>query len=170
MPPPHTRSISHITVYNMKVSTCFVKGQEVLWKFIWIKMPQQTVKAYLKEWGSMSTMHGIPWLVSARTGKARIFWTVVCILAMMMFIYMLVSLVLKYYQYPVVVKVDQVSSTTSITNLCISIPENATFYFGLFFVVSFFCLFCFVLFCFQHLWNLCCAPLQKYRACSIVHH
>ena len=93
----------------MKVFTCLVKGQEVLWKFIWIKMPQQTVKAYLKEWGSMSTMHGIPWLVSARTGRARIFWTLVCILAMMMFIYMLVSLVLKYYQYPVVVKVDQVS-------------------------------------------------------------
>ncbi len=84
------------------------KLDEIFLDFTWIKMPQQSVKAYLKEWGSMSTMHGIPWLVSARTGRARIFWTVICILAMAMFIYMLVSLVVKYYQYPVVVKVDQV--------------------------------------------------------------
>ncbi len=74
-----------------------------------VTMSRHGVSGYVKEWGSMSSMHGIPWLVTARTGKARIFWTIICVLSMVMFITMLSTLVVKYYQYPVSVQVDQVS-------------------------------------------------------------
>ncbi len=83
-----------------------------------VTMSRHGVSGYVKEWGSMSSMHGIPWLVTARTGKARIFWTIICVLSMVMFITMLSSLVVKYYQYPVAVQVDQVSANLCYFCLC----------------------------------------------------
>ncbi len=62
----------------------------------------------VKTFGNTTSMHGVPWLISARSVKARTFWGLVCVIGMFMFIYMLVSLVMKYFDYPIVVKVDQV--------------------------------------------------------------
>ena len=39
----------------------------------------------------------------------RCFWGMVCLVGMSMFVFMLISLILKYYEYPVIVRVDQVS-------------------------------------------------------------
>ena len=63
----------------------------------------------VKTFGNTTSMHGVPWLISARSVKARTFWGLVCVIGMFMFIYMLVSLVIKYFSFPVVIKVDQVS-------------------------------------------------------------
>ncbi len=40
----------------------------------------------------------------------RCFWGMVCLVGMSMFVFMLISLILKYYSYPVIVRVDQVST------------------------------------------------------------
>ncbi len=53
-------------------------------------------------------MHGIPSLIKARSKRGKIVWGIVCVLGMLMFIYMLISLVFKYFEYKVIVKVDQV--------------------------------------------------------------
>ena len=94
----------------MKVHIIYICLKQTLNSVARYKMPAKSVNTYVKEWGSMSSMHGIPWLVSAQTRKTRILWIIICTLAMMMFIYMLLSLIVKYYQYPVSVKVDQVSN------------------------------------------------------------
>ena len=62
----------------------------------------------VKTFGQTTSMHGIPWLISARSGKARMFWGLVSLAGMIMFLYMLTSLVIKYFSYPVIIRVDQV--------------------------------------------------------------
>ncbi len=40
--------------------------------------------------------------------QTQVFWSLVCLSAMIMFVFLLVSLVIKYFSFPVNVKVDQV--------------------------------------------------------------
>ena len=55
-----------------------------------------------------TSMHGVPSLVKSRSTKGKLFWTLVCMIGMGMFFYMLISLIMKYFSYPVVVKVYEV--------------------------------------------------------------
>ena len=72
-------------------------------------MARKTVKEAVNSFADKTSMHGVPSLVRARNPRAKLFWSLVCVVAMGMFIFMLISLILKYFQYPVIVKVDQVS-------------------------------------------------------------
>ena len=67
----------------------------------------------VKKFWNTTSMHGVPWLINARSNKAKVFWGLVCVIGMFMFIYMLVSLVIKYFTFPVVIKVDQVRNLFS---------------------------------------------------------
>ena len=67
----------------------------------------------VKKFGNTTSMHGVPWLINARSNKAKVFWGLVCVIGMFMFIYMLVSLVIKYFTFPVIIKVDQVRNLSS---------------------------------------------------------
>ena len=72
-------------------------------------MARKTVKEAVNNFADKTSMHGVPSLVRARNPRAKLFWSVVCIVAMGMFIFMLISLIIKYFSFPVIVKVDQVS-------------------------------------------------------------
>ena len=73
-----------------------------------VKMKPKGLKATLKAFGSTTSMHGVPSLIQAPSIKTRLFWSLVCLSAMTMFVFLLVSLVIKYFSFPVNVKVDQV--------------------------------------------------------------
>ena len=83
-------------------------------------MARKTVKEAVNSFADKTSMHGVPSLVRARNPRAKLFWSLVCVVAMGMFIFMLISLILKYFQYPVIVKVDQVS----ISYLCIKMTVS----------------------------------------------
>ncbi len=70
-------------------------------------------------------MHGIPSLVKARTTRSRVFWGAVCVVGMGMFLFMLVSLIFKYYSYPVVVKIAEVCFVSSIVMFIVRSPFRA---------------------------------------------
>lgn len=71
-------------------------------------MAKKSVKQSVQSFADKTSMHGVPSLVKAHNPRAKLFWSVVCLVAMGMFIFMLISLILKYFSYPVIVKVDQV--------------------------------------------------------------
>ena len=64
--------------------------------------------------GSTTTLHGVPNLISAKSLKLRIFWSIVCLASLVMFLYLFSKLLEKYYSYPVVVKIQQVTSALTI--------------------------------------------------------
>ena len=57
---------------------------------------------------SMTSMHGMGFLSSAKSFKAKVFWSVACLASMGMFVFMLSRLVILYLSFPVVVKVEEV--------------------------------------------------------------
>ncbi len=67
------------------------------------------IKKMFANYAERSTMHGIGFISSSRSLKARIFWSVVCLASMSMFIFMLSNLVIQYLQFNVLVRVDEVS-------------------------------------------------------------
>ncbi len=69
------------------------------------------MKKILEKFAGRSSMHGIGFLASASSGKARIFWSSVCLFSMGMFVFMLSRLVVKYLSFPVLVTVEEVSAT-----------------------------------------------------------
>ena len=56
-----------------------------------------------------TSMHGIPSLIKATSHKSKFFWLAVCTIGLGMFIFMLTSLIMKYFSFPVVVTVKSVS-------------------------------------------------------------
>ncbi len=73
------------------------------------------IKKTLANYAERSTMHGIAFIASARSLKARVFWSVVCLASMGMFIFMVSRLVIHYLSFPVMVTVKEVrlNATTS---------------------------------------------------------
>ncbi len=66
------------------------------------------LKETTKEFGSETSMHGIPHLILAKTRQARFVWALVCLAAIGWFTYMLSSLITKYISYPVDVRINEV--------------------------------------------------------------
>ncbi len=60
------------------------------------------------KFGSSTSVHGIPHLISAKSLKLRMFWSIICLTSLSIFIFLLSKLIIKYYSYPVVVKISQV--------------------------------------------------------------
>ncbi len=65
----------------------------------------------LQWFADRTSMHGVPSLVKAKTTKGRLFWALVCVFGLGMFVFMLLSLILKYLSYPVIVKIEEVRNT-----------------------------------------------------------
>ncbi len=66
------------------------------------------MKKMCVDFSSRTSMHGMGFLASARSLKAKVFWSVVCLASMGMFVFMLSRLVILYLSFPVVVKVEEV--------------------------------------------------------------
>ncbi len=71
-------------------------------------------KDILHSFGSLTSMHGIAQLSRAKSFKARFFWSGVCLIAMAIFLYSVSQLILKYFSYPVIVRVYQVRSDSTL--------------------------------------------------------
>ena len=56
-------------------------------------------------------MHGIPKAIRARSTAARIFWSLVCLAAALMFCVQFAQLLTKYYAYPKKVRYRNGQST-----------------------------------------------------------
>ena len=65
-------------------------------------------KSAVNWFAERTSMHGVPSLVKSHSMKSKIFWASVCVIGMGMFFFMLVSLIVKYFQYPVVVRIIEV--------------------------------------------------------------
>ena len=68
------------------------------------------MKKMLVRFTERTTMHGMASISSAKSQKALVFWSVVCLASMGMFIFMVSRLVIHYLSFPVVVRVEQVSN------------------------------------------------------------
>ena len=55
-----------------------------------------------------TSMHGVPSLIKSSSTGGKMFWSFVCVAGLSMFAFMLISLIKKYYSYPVVVKIGEV--------------------------------------------------------------
>ena len=71
------------------------------------------VKRILSRYAEQTTMHGLGFLASSRTIRARVFWSVICLFSMGMFVFMLSRLIFQYFSFPVLVKVQEVSVSFS---------------------------------------------------------
>ncbi len=67
------------------------------------------IKKIIVDYAGRSTMHGLGFLASAKSLKVRVFWSIVCLTSMGMFVFMLISLVIHYLSFPILVKVQEVS-------------------------------------------------------------
>ncbi len=74
-----------------------------------IKMGE--IKKIFIRFTERTTMHGMASISSAKSQKARVFWSVVCLLSMGMFIFMVSRLVIHYLSFPVVVRLEEVSNS-----------------------------------------------------------
>ncbi len=70
------------------------------------------IKKMLLGFTERTTMHGMASISSAKSKKARVFWSVVCLASMGMFIFMVSRLVIHYLSFPVVVVVEEVRINT----------------------------------------------------------
>ena len=75
------------------------------------------LKETTKEFGSDTSMHGIPHVILSKTKRARVVWALVCLAAVGWFIYMLGALIAKYVSYPVNVRMNEVCITVNQENL-----------------------------------------------------
>ena len=71
-------------------------------------MEYQALQERTKQFGDETSIHGIPHVIKAKTKPARALWAIVCLVAIGWFSYMLGSLIIKYFSYPVEVRVTEV--------------------------------------------------------------
>ena len=69
----------------------------------------KTMKQIVEEFGSETSLHGIPRVINAKSVQLKIVWSVVFLCSFGMVVFMLTSLTMQYFSYPVVVKVHTVS-------------------------------------------------------------
>ena len=74
----------------------------------WKMAKKKSISNICSNFGSSTSVHGIPHLISAKSFKSRIFWSIVCLASSAMFLYLLSKLITKYYSYPIVIKIHQV--------------------------------------------------------------
>ncbi len=67
------------------------------------------MKQIVEEFGSETSLHGIPRVINAKSIQLKIVWSVVFFCSFGMVVFMLTSLTMQYFSYPVVVKVHRVS-------------------------------------------------------------
>ncbi len=67
------------------------------------------MKAVFEDFGGRTSMHGVGFLVAAKSLKAKIFWSCVSLGSMGMFLLMLSRLVIHYLSFPVLVRVEEVN-------------------------------------------------------------
>ena len=71
---------------------------------------EQAEKSPMHWFAERTSMHGIPSLIKSNTTSSKAFWSLVCIVGISMFTFMLILLVRQYLSYPVVVKIEEVRS------------------------------------------------------------
>nr|URS64684.1 FMRFamide-gated sodium channel-like 4 [Malacoceros fuliginosus] len=65
------------------------------------KMPApKDVHRVFHEFADITSMHGVPRIINARSVPARIFWSVICLAAFGMFMWQSAILLQRYYSYP----------------------------------------------------------------------
>ncbi len=67
------------------------------------------MRTICENFGSLTSIHGIPQLLSAKSLKLRTFWSLVCLTSFGTFLYLLGELFKKYYSYPIIIKIHQVN-------------------------------------------------------------
>ncbi len=60
------------------------------------------------DFGSQTSMHGVSHVISNKSMKTRVLWSVICMASMGTFLWMFSLLITKFISYPVQVKVHQV--------------------------------------------------------------
>ncbi len=71
-------------------------------------------RGIFSEFGSTTSIHGVPHLISSKSLKQRIFWSIVCLTSSAMFFYLFSKLLGKYYSYPTVINIQKVHVLISI--------------------------------------------------------
>ena len=66
------------------------------------------ISSICSTFSSLTCIHRVPHLISAKSIKLRIFWSVVCLASSATFLYLLSDLIEKYYSYPVIIKIHKV--------------------------------------------------------------
>ncbi len=66
------------------------------------------VKEATEIFGQKTTVHGVPRVINASTHMSKVFWIVVCFVALGMFLFLFGSLIVEYYSYEVVTVIKQV--------------------------------------------------------------
>ncbi len=69
---------------------------------------EEGMKHIVSHFADSTSMHGLGRLNSAKSIKARVFWSLVCLSSMGMFCFMLSRIVRSYLQFNVVVNVQEV--------------------------------------------------------------
>ena len=70
-------------------------------------MPAQTeVQRVLEEFAYGTSMHGVPRIIKAKSMHARIFWSIICLGAFLMFLWQSAILLERFYSYPKKVNVE----------------------------------------------------------------
>ena len=66
------------------------------------------IKETIITFGDSTSMHGVSNVIKSDSTPGRVMWSVVCLAALAMFLFMLTSLVLQYLSFPVNVQISQV--------------------------------------------------------------
>ncbi len=69
---------------------------------------KQNMQDIFEQFASRTSMHGMSSLASARSFRSQLLWSCVCVSSMLMFFFMLISLVRDHLSFNVTVKVQEV--------------------------------------------------------------
>ena len=72
---------------------------------MWKEEAKQTITRFIDE----TSMQGVPFISRAQTTRVRLLWGLVVLLLFAMVIFMLSLLIIRYFSYPIMVDVRQVS-------------------------------------------------------------
>ena len=71
-------------------------------------MTTKELKETTQEFASDTSLHGFPHIVQAKTKLIVGFWTVIFLAALGMFLFMISTLIMTYYSYPIVIVINEV--------------------------------------------------------------
>lgn len=83
----------------------------------------------LDTFANQTTMHGVPKVILARTLAARVFWSLICIGAGVMFCTQVTEIIRRYFSYPMKVTVEMVPIPVPFPAISLCNMRNLDFYY-----------------------------------------